>query len=157
MLFDFANALIFLVVGVGFVLGSLLASRLVQRVHRTPEKLSNYECGEEAIGSPWVRFNIRFYMVALGFIIFDVETIFLFPWAVVFKDLGLFAFVEMMIFVAILLVGLAYIWAKGDIEWVKPQSPWAEQVEAATGRGPKAGPAGPGAARPAPVPQPAQV
>jgi len=131
MLFDFANALIFLVVGFGFVLFSLLASRLVQTVHPTPEKLTNYECGEDPIGSPWVRFNIRFYMVALGFIIFDVETIFLFPWAVVFKDLGLFAFVEMMIFVAILLVGLAYIWAKGDIEWVKPQSPWAEQVSAA--------------------------
>jgi NADH-quinone oxidoreductase subunit A len=86
----------------------------------------NYECGEEPVGSPWVKFNIRFYMVALGFIIFDVETVFLFPWAVVFKELGLFAFVEMMIFVAILLVGLAYIWAKGDIEWVKPRPPWIE-------------------------------
>ncbi len=152
MLFDFAGTLVFLIVGVGFVLFSLVASRLVQRVHPTPEKLMNYECGEDPIGSPWVRFNIRFYMVALGFIIFDVETIFLFPWAVVFKDLGLFAFVEMMIFVAILLVGLAYIWVKGDIEWVKPQSPWAEQVEAAQTRG-----AGTGA-RPTPaIPQPAQV
>jgi NADH-quinone oxidoreductase subunit A len=121
MLFDFANVLIFLIVGVLFVGGSLLVSRLVQTVHPTPAKLSNYECGEEVVGSPWIKFNIRFYMVALGFIIFDVETVFLFPWAVVFRDLGLFAFVEMMIFVAILLVGLAYIWAKGDIEWVKPR------------------------------------
>ena len=126
MLFDFANVLVFFGVGVLFVLGSLLVSRLVQTVHRTPEKLMNYECGEDPVGSPWVRFNIRFYMVALGFIIFDVETIFLFPWAVVFKQLGLFAFVEMMIFVGILLVGLAYIWAKGDIEWVKPRPFWGE-------------------------------
>ena len=121
MLFDFANVLVFLIVGTIFVGASLLVSRLVQTVHPTPTKLSNYECGEEVIGSPWIKFNIRFYMVALGFIIFDVETVFLFPWAVVFRDLGLFAFVEMMIFVAILLVGLAYIWAKGDIEWVKPR------------------------------------
>jgi NADH-quinone oxidoreductase subunit A len=124
MLFDFANVLVFLLVGIGFVFASLLVSRLVQTIHRTPEKLINYECGEDPVGSPWVKFNIRFYMVALGFIIFDVETVFLFPWAVVFKELGLFAFVEMMIFVAILLVGLAYIWAKGDIEWAKPQPTW---------------------------------
>jgi NADH-quinone oxidoreductase subunit A len=124
MLFDFASALVFIVVGLGFVFVSLLFSRLVQTVHRTPGKLVNYECGENPEGSPWVKFNIRFYMVALGFIIFDVETIFLFPWAVAFKNLGLFAFIEMMIFVAILLVGLAYIWSKGDIEWVKPRPAW---------------------------------
>ena len=109
MLFDFACVLVFLTVGVGFVFASLLFSRLVQTIHRTPGKLTNYECGEEPIGSPWIKFNIRFYMVALGFIIFDVETIFLFPWAVVFKELGLFAFVEMMIFVVILLVVLVGI------------------------------------------------
>jgi NADH-quinone oxidoreductase subunit A len=127
MLFEFANVLVFIVVGIGFVFASLLISRLVQTVHRTPDKLINYECGEDPEGSPWVKFNIRFYMVALGFIIFDVETVFLFPWAVVFRELGLFAFVEMMIFVAILLVGLAYIWAKGDIEWVKPRPLWLER------------------------------
>jgi NADH-quinone oxidoreductase subunit A len=124
MLFDFANVLVFLVVGTLFVGGSLLVSRLVQTVHPTPTKLTNYECGEEPIGSPWIKFNIRFYMVALGFIIFDIETVFLFPWATVFRDLGWLAFVEMMIFVAVLLVGLAYIWGKGDIEWVKPRPTW---------------------------------
>jgi NADH-quinone oxidoreductase subunit A len=103
---------------------SLVVSRLVQTVHPTPTKLTNYECGEEPIGSPWIKFNIRFYMVALGFIIFDIETVFLFPWAVVFRDLGGLAFVEMMIFVVVLLVGLAYIWGKGDIEWVKPRPAW---------------------------------
>ena len=132
MLFDFANVLVFLIVGSLFVGMSLLVSRLVQTVHPTPEKLTNYECGEDPIGTPWVKFNIRFYMVALGFIIFDIETAFLFPWATVFRDLGLMAFVEMMIFVAILLVGLAYIWGKGDIEWVKPRPVWGARDVAAS-------------------------
>jgi NADH-quinone oxidoreductase subunit A len=121
MLFQFASVLVFVIVAVGFVLVSILFSRLIQPVHKTPDKLTNYECGEDPVGSPWIQFNIRFYMVALAFIIFDVETVFLFPWAVVFKQLGLFAFVEMMIFVGILLVGLAYLWVKGDLEWVKPE------------------------------------
>ncbi|MGD8395924.1 MAG: NADH-quinone oxidoreductase subunit A [Candidatus Eiseniibacteriota bacterium] len=121
MLFDFASVLVFMTVGVGFVLVSLLFSRLIHPVHRTYLKLTNYECGEVAEGSPWVRFNIRFYRVALAFIIFDVETVFLFPWAVVYGKLGLFAFIEMAIFVLILLVGLAYLWVKGDLEWVKPR------------------------------------
>jgi NADH-quinone oxidoreductase subunit A len=125
MLFHFACVLVFLVVAVGFVAVTLLISRLVQPVLKTEEKLLTYECGEDAVGSPWIRFNIRFYMVALAFIVFDVETVFLFPWAVVYNRLGLFAFVEMMIFVGILLVGLAYLWAKGDIEWVKPRPAFA--------------------------------
>jgi NADH-quinone oxidoreductase subunit A len=131
MLFDFANVLIFLIVGALFVGLSLVVSRLVQTVHPTPTKLTNYECGEEPVGSPWIKFNIRFYMVALGFIIFDIETVFLFPWATVFRDLGWLAFVEMMTFVVVLLVGLAYIWGKGDIEWVKPQPAWGPGSAAA--------------------------
>ena len=131
MLFDFANVLVFLIVGSLFVGVSLAVSRLVQTVHPTPTKLTNYECGEEPIGSPWIKFNIRFYMVALGFIIFDIETVFLFPWATVFRDLGMLAFVEMMIFVVVLLVGLAYIWGKGDIEWVKPRPTWGPQDQMA--------------------------
>ncbi len=126
---QFATVLVFLAVAVGFVVFSLVASRLIQPRHQTPGKLVNYECGEVPEGSPWVRFNIRFYMVALAFIIFDVETVFLFPWAVVYRKLGLFAFVEMMIFVAILLVGLAYLWAKGDLEWVKPQPRFGREAE----------------------------
>jgi len=78
-----------------------------------------YECGEVPEGSAWVKFNIRFYIIALVFIIFDVEVIFLFPWAVVFQDLGLLAFIEMMIFIFILVVGFAYVWIKGDLNWVK--------------------------------------
>ncbi|MFC1556119.1 NADH-quinone oxidoreductase subunit A, partial [candidate division KSB1 bacterium] len=85
----------------------------------TDEKMLPYECGEDPVGSAWIRFNNRFYIVALVFIIFDIEVVFLFPWALVFKKLGMFAFIEMMVFLAILFAGFAYVWAKGDLEWVR--------------------------------------
>ena len=83
------------------------------------EKLIPYECGELPEGSAWVKFNIRFYVIALIFLIFDVEIVFLFPWAVVYQELGLLAFIEAFLFVLILVVGFIYIWAKGDLDWVK--------------------------------------
>ncbi|MFQ5753438.1 MAG: NADH-quinone oxidoreductase subunit A [bacterium] len=122
MLFNFANILIFLIFGVVFVGITFILSRIIQTRNPHPVKISTYECGEIPIGEGWIQFNIRFYVIALIFLIFDVEIVFLFPWAVVFKELGAFAFIEMMIFVFILLVGLAYVWAKGDLEWDKPQS-----------------------------------
>jgi NADH-quinone oxidoreductase subunit A len=122
MLFNFANILVFLIFGALFVGVNLLISRIIQTRNPHPGKLSTYECGEIPVGSSWIQFNIRFYVIALIFLIFDVEIVFLFPWAVVFKKLGVFAFVEMMIFVFILLVGLAYVWAKGDLEWDKPET-----------------------------------
>ncbi|MFQ6114094.1 MAG: NADH-quinone oxidoreductase subunit A [bacterium] len=122
MLFNFANILVFLVFGAFFVGVGLLISRIIQTRNPHPMKISTYECGEIPVGGSWIQFNIRFYVIALIFLIFDVEIVFLFPWAVVFKDLGAFAFVEMMVFVFILLVGLAYVWAKGDLEWDKPKS-----------------------------------
>jgi len=86
-------------------------------------KQVTYECGELPRGSSWVRFNIRFYLIALFFIVFDVEVVFIYPWAVVFKPLfpaiGRLLFVEMGQFLGILALGLAYIWAKGDLDWVK--------------------------------------
>lgn len=118
---DFLGVLIFLVAGVVFVGATLFISSLVRPSRPTPEKVMTYECGENPVGSPWVQFNIRFYVFALAFIIFDVEAVFLFPWAVVFTDLGLFAFVEGIVFIAILVVGLAYLWAKGDLEWVREE------------------------------------
>ena len=87
--------------------------------------MTTYECGELPTGSSWVRFNVRFYLVALFFLIFDVEVVFLFPWAVVFKhlfpvpELGPIVFWEMIIFLGILTTGLVYIWVKGDLDWVK--------------------------------------
>ena len=122
MYFDFATAFVFLAVGAAFVGVNLVISRLLQPRHPTAVKLSTYECGELPVGQSWIQFNNRFYVIALVFLIFEVEIAFLFPWAVVFKDLGLFAFVEALIFIAILLVGLAYVWRKGDLEWDKPQT-----------------------------------
>ncbi len=91
----------------------------------------SYECGEVPEGSAWVKFNVRFYVIALIFIIFDVEVIFLFPWAVIFQDLissgfGMLAFIEMFLFVLILVVGFAYVWVKGDLDWVKMKLKYGE-------------------------------
>ncbi len=121
MLLGFASVLLFLVLGFVFLAVALILSRLI-RAKGIPgiDKYIPYECGEVPEGSAWIRFNIRFYVFALIFIIFDVEIVFLLPWAVVFKELGAFAFVEGLIFIGILFVGLAYVWKKGDLEWVKP-------------------------------------
>ncbi|MFS8906293.1 NADH-quinone oxidoreductase subunit A [Synechococcus sp. O70.2] len=80
-------------------------------------RVSTYESGMEPFGQAWIQFNIRYYMFALAFVIFDVETVFLYPWAVAFHRLGLLAFVEALIFIAILVVGLVYAWRKGALEW----------------------------------------
>jgi NADH-quinone oxidoreductase subunit A len=118
----FTNVLIFLVVGFVFLAFTLVLSRLIQPKGKGgPDKYIPYECGEVPEGSAWIRFNIRFYVIALIFIIFDVEIVFLLPWAVVFKNLGPFAFIEGLIFIGILAVGLAYVWKKGDLEWVRPE------------------------------------
>ena len=120
MLSDFASVLLFFVVGLIFLAFTLILSRLLQsKGIMGTDKYIPYECGELPEGSAWIRFNIRFYVLALIFIIFDVEIVFLLPWAVVFKKLGTFAYVEGVIFIAILVVGLAYAWKKGDLEWVK--------------------------------------
>lgn len=121
MLTEFGKVLIFLMLGVLFVAGGLLTSWLLRPKKPYPAKLSTYECGEEPIGSAWVRFNIRFYVIALIFLIFEVEIVFLFPWALVYRDLGLFAFIEMAVFLLILMVGYAYVWVKGDLDWDKPK------------------------------------
>lgn len=120
MLSEFGVILLFFIIGAVFVFAGIFAAAIVRPHNPNETKLSTYECGEEPIGSPWVKFNIRFYVVALVFLLFEVEVVFLFPWAVVFKQLGWFGFIEMAIFVLILLVGLAYVWAKGDLEWDRP-------------------------------------
>ncbi len=119
---SFAGVLVFMIVALLFIAISLLLSRLIRPKGKfSPEKFLPYECGENPQGSAWIQFNIRFYVFALIFIIFDVEIIFLLPWAVVFKSLGAFAFIEGLIFLGILVVGLAYVWRKGDLTWVKPE------------------------------------
>jgi NADH-quinone oxidoreductase subunit A len=122
--FHFANVLIFSGLAIFFVLGSLVAGRFLRPNYPTAEKSMIYECGEKPIGQAWYNFNPRFYLIALVFVIFEVEIAFMFPVASVYKwfldqGQGLLAFGEIFIFVAILAVGLAYVWAMGDIEWVK--------------------------------------
>jgi NADH-quinone oxidoreductase subunit A len=97
---------------------TLIAAKLVrpENPHRT--KLMPYECGIDPVGSSRGRYTVRFYIVAILFVVFDVETIFLFPWAVKFKALGVFGLVEMLIFLAILIVGYIWIWTKGALDWV---------------------------------------
>jgi len=121
MVLQFANVLVFLAVGIVFLLVTLVLSSAFRPSKYSAEKLTSYECGENPTGSPWIQFNIRFYVFALIFIVFDVEVAFLVPWAVAFKKLGMFAFIEGLIFIAILGVGLAYVWAKGDLHWVRPE------------------------------------
>jgi NADH-quinone oxidoreductase subunit A len=124
MLFNFANVLTFTLVGLGFVGGSLLLSRLIQPRFPTPEKGLIYECGEIPTQSAWINYNLRYYLVAIIFVVFDVEIAFVYPVAVVFKQWiadgkGMIAFVEILIFALILFVGLIYVWVKGDLNWFK--------------------------------------
>ncbi len=122
MLTNFGVVLVILILATLFVAFSLFLSRLLRP--RVPDavKESTYECGEELLGPSWVQFNVRFYIIALIFIVFDVEVVVMFPWAVVFKELGLLAFVEMMVFIGVLLVGFIYAWKAGCLDWVKPRA-----------------------------------
>jgi NADH:ubiquinone oxidoreductase subunit 3 (subunit A) len=117
----YAAVLAFLVVAIAFLVVNLLVWKVIRPSRFSEEKLTTYECGENPVGSAWVQFNIRFYVFALIFIIFDVEAVFLLPWAVVFRELGLLAYLEGLVFIAILVVALAYVWRKGDLEWVRAE------------------------------------
>ncbi|MBN1475873.1 NADH-quinone oxidoreductase subunit A [Candidatus Sumerlaeota bacterium] len=104
--------------GAAMVLGGFAAAWLLRRDHPTPLKVIPYECGEETVGRTWVQFHIGYYVVALVFVVFDVEAVFLVPWAVAFKELGVAGFIGMMIFIGILLLGLLWVWKKGALEWL---------------------------------------
>lgn len=114
---DYFNILVFMAVAFGMSLLLVLLS--FWRAPRKPdsEKLSPYECGFEAFSDARLQFNVRFYLVAILFIIFDLEIAFLFPWAVSLKDIGLFGFFSMLVFLAVLTVGFVYEWRKGALEW----------------------------------------
>ena len=113
--------LVFLAVIIGFLAVNLVLWWVIRPYRFSAEKLTTYECGENPQGSAWIQFNIRFYVFALIFIVFDVEAVFLLPWAVVFKQLGFLAFAEGLVFVGILVVALVYVWRKGDLEWVRAE------------------------------------
>lgn len=103
---------------VGFAILPLVISFLIRPKRRpTLVKTATYECGLVTVGPSWVQFRVGFYLYALIFVIFDVETVFLYPWAVAYRQLGLFALIEMLIFVGILVVGLAYAWRKKALAW----------------------------------------
>ena len=117
MLADYLPILIFLVIAVGFALFTLFASSIIGKRKVTPQKMLPYECGMEPIGEARKPFSVKFYIIAMLFIIFDIEAVFLYPWAVIFKDLRFFGLAEMGVFIAILLVGFIYVWKKGALEW----------------------------------------
>lgn len=124
MLMAYAGVAAFFLVAIVFVLGSLILGKLIRPNNLYEKKLETYECGEAPIGPAWFNFNPRFYIVALIYIVFDVEIAFIYPVASVFKrwverGSGLFALAEITTFVAILLVGLLYVWKKGDLEWIR--------------------------------------
>jgi len=116
---DFGAVLLYAVLSFFFVLGSLIVGSIIRPQRPYPQKLTTYECGEDTIGSAFVQFNVRFYIIALIFLIFDVEVAALIPWATIYKEFGVVALVEMGIFMIILIAGFAYVWVKRDLEWVK--------------------------------------
>ena len=117
MLTEYLPVLLFLLVSIIFSLGALSLSFLVSPKKPNNEKLSPYECGFEPFDDARTKFDIRFYLVALLFIIFDLEVAFLFPWAISLKNIGLFGYTSMMIFLIILTIGFIYEWKKGALEW----------------------------------------
>ena len=124
MAFNLANVLVFSILAIGFCAVQLAIGKLLRPHNPEAKKLTTYECGEPPTGGAWINFNIRFYLVALIFVIFEVEVAFIFPVAVAFRawllnGQGLFALTEILLFLGILIVGLVYVWVKGDLEWIK--------------------------------------
>ncbi len=114
---EYAGLFIYLILGLAFILGVFLLSYVLRERGNDPLRKSVYECGMQTIGTSYVSPNIRFYTFALIFVIFDVEAAFVLPWAVKFKEMGMLGFVEMIVFLAILLVPFAYAWKKGALKW----------------------------------------
>ncbi len=117
MLTEFGKIFIFMLTAVLFTVVAIFVARLIRPSRPSYEKLLTYECGEDVIGSPWVKFNIRFYVVALIFLIFDVEVVLLIPWALVYQNYGIAGYIVGVIFLFLLGLGMAYEWRKGDLEW----------------------------------------
>lgn len=117
MLDNYLPILTLILLAVAFGIGSVVMSRLIGQKKPSAVKLAPYECGMPLFGTAREPMSIKFYIIAMLFIVFDIEAVFLYPWAVLFKKLGLFGFIEMGVFIAILLVGYIYVWKKGALEW----------------------------------------
>jgi NADH-quinone oxidoreductase subunit A len=111
------SLILFFIVAVVLVGGAIIFSRLVSPTSFTPQKIEPYECGIPTKGPTWLQFNVGYYLFAIIFLVFDVETVFVFPWAVVMKELGMVAFIEIIIFFFILILGLLYAWKKQALKW----------------------------------------
>lgn len=129
----FGTVGLFVLGGLGFILMALMVGKLLRPNRPNEEKLTTYESGEDPVNNAWGQFNLRFYIISLVFILFEVELVFLFPWAVVFADAdlilatdglwGWFSLIETGIFIIILAVGLAYVWANGMLTWIRSDGP----------------------------------
>lgn len=121
---NYVYPLLFFIGGMAFCVMNFTLARLLAPRRITPEKMIPYECGEYPIGRAWVQYNVRYYLYAMMFVLFDVEVVFLFPWAVGFRDMlldpaiGIMAFMEMLAFLGLLVVAIAYAWRKGAMEWI---------------------------------------
>jgi len=116
---NYLPVVVLTVVGIVFVAVSLFMSWMVRPSNKTREKLSTYECAEVPVGDARIHFNIQYYLIVIVFLIFDVEVLFLYPWAVQFRKLGALGFFEMVIFIEVLIIGLAYAWRKEALEWIQ--------------------------------------
>ena len=117
MLENYLPILVFLVLGLVFGIAPMVAGFVLAPNRPDADKLSPYECGFEAFEDSRMKFDVRYYLVAILFIIFDLEIAFLFPWAVVLEEIGMFGFIAMVVFLAILVIGFIYEWKKGALEW----------------------------------------
>ncbi len=114
---EYLPVLIFIIIATAFGLGALIIGTIFRPKKPYPDKLMPYESGVNPVGEPRYRFSIRFYIIAMLFVVFDVEAVFIYPWAVVFDKIGIYAFIEMVIFIFILLVGYIYAWKKEAFQW----------------------------------------
>lgn len=126
---EYGKILLMAIIGIVMVSATILLARFLSPKNPNPIKLSTYECGEDALGNAWVQINPRFYVIALVFLLFDVELVFIFPWATVFGNQTLIAadarwgwltMAEMAVFIGVLIMGLWYVWVRGDISWIRP-------------------------------------
>jgi NADH-quinone oxidoreductase subunit A len=117
VLAEYLPTLLFLIVAAGIGVALIVIGNVLGPKRPTAEKLSPYECGFPAFEDSRMRFDVRYYLVAILFIVFDLEIAFIFPWALVFRELGVFGLVEMGVFLALLVIGFAYVWKKGALEW----------------------------------------
>lgn len=115
--------LVQVLIALALATGLIAASTLLGKRARSPQKDTPYECGMAPTGSARERFSVKFYLVGMIFILFDIEAVFLYPWAVVFRELKMFAFAEMFVFIALILVGYFYIWKKGALDWATKEGP----------------------------------